>query len=37
MKIGPAALTVLPPLPIRVEIIDGRGIWIPLVEGLDFH
>jgi hypothetical protein len=37
MKIGPAAPAVLPPLPIGVEIIDGRGIRIPLVERLDFH
>jgi hypothetical protein len=37
MKIGPAALAVLPSLPIAIEVIDGRGIGIPLVEGLDFH
>jgi hypothetical protein len=37
MKIGPATLAVLPPLPIGAEIVDGRGIRIPLVEGLDFH
>src|SRR5262249_33181119 len=37
MKVGPAALGVPPPLPVGVEVIDGRGIRIPLVEGLDFH
>src|SRR5215471_5876186 len=37
MKIRPAALRVPPPLAIGVEVIDRRGIWIPLVEGLDFH
>src|SRR5215469_7401388 len=37
MKISPAPFAVLPPPPIGVEVIDGRGVRIPLVEGLNFH
>src|SRR5215469_15716446 len=37
MKISPAPFALLPTPPIGIEVIDGRGIRIPLVEGLYFH
>jgi hypothetical protein len=37
MKIGTAPFAVLPAPPIDLEVIDGRGIRVALVEGLYFH
>jgi hypothetical protein len=37
MKVCPAPVRVLPSLPISLEIVDWRRIWVPVVKGLDFH
>jgi hypothetical protein len=37
VEVRTPSLRILPSLPVGFEVMDGRGIRIPLVEGLDFH